>query len=374
MRLIRKIRSKFFPPSSRYFGSEMAEIKNRLANIEDMEKVLSKKLDLYAMQIYRGSAESNFDARKRLFKSLPEANGEMRLYQQVNHVLLENLDRICNDNKLSYWMWCGSLVATVGREKAIPWDDDLDVCMMREDFEKLCNTLKKNEEFEISTVYDYLAANKQYRFTYKDKDILNFIDIVICDWGGDSSYKNEHKYLELKQELISELDKDPELANWRSDIYISSKQNNKYVDILRKEQGIDNASTNTRRNIRKLDAIFNKYLHEAKRLGIICDKDGAKSVIYSIDNLFQFEPRRKNIWGIDMIFPTHRMRYEAFMVNVPNNEKEFCSICFDGWPYIPNDICSHAHIPKKIFDNPDVIEKMHKIIDQNKESKIIKGN
>lgn len=360
MRIIKKIRSKCLPPSSKYFGNEMTEIKKRLAEIEDMEKTLSKKLDLYSLQLYRDSTESNFDARKRLFRSLPEAYGEMRLYQQVNHVLLKEFDRICEDNKLDYWMWCGSLVATVGRESAIPWDDDLDVCMMRDNFERLRKILKGDKKFEISIVYDFWAMNKQYRFTYKDKDIFNFIDIVVCDWGGGCSNECELRYLELKRKLMTELNTNPKLANWRRDIYISSDRKNKYVSAFRNSQGVSSNSTSSIDDIGRLDEIFDKYLYEAKRRGIVCD-DNAKSIVYGIDNLFQFEPRRKNLWGISIVLPTHRMRYEDFMVNVPNEEEEFCSICFDGWPYIPNDICNHVHAPKEIFNNPEVLEKMQKI-------------
>jgi len=51
--------------------------------------------------------------------------------------LLLAFDKICQENQLTYWLDHGTLLGAVRHQGFIPWDDDLDVSMPREDYEKL---------------------------------------------------------------------------------------------------------------------------------------------------------------------------------------------------------------------------------------------
>ena len=58
--------------------------------------------------------------------------------------LLIQFDRICRKHDLKYFLAFGSLLGVVRHNGFIPWDDDLDVCMPREDYEKFV-VLAQNE-------------------------------------------------------------------------------------------------------------------------------------------------------------------------------------------------------------------------------------
>ena len=51
-------------------------------------------------------------------------------------MILKDFIKICEENNLNYYMYAGSLLGTIRHKGFIPWDDDLDVIMFREDFEK----------------------------------------------------------------------------------------------------------------------------------------------------------------------------------------------------------------------------------------------
>ena len=74
---------------------------------------------------------------------LPKAHGDLRLIQQAGLVLLKKVDRICRENNLTYWMDFGSLLGAVRHKGYIPWDDDLDISMLREDYDRLLSLLDK---------------------------------------------------------------------------------------------------------------------------------------------------------------------------------------------------------------------------------------
>jgi lipopolysaccharide cholinephosphotransferase len=63
----------------------------------------------------------------------------MRNLKEQQAVLLELLhefDRICKKHRIPYVMFCGSAIGAVRHNGIIPWDDDLDVSMLRNDYER----------------------------------------------------------------------------------------------------------------------------------------------------------------------------------------------------------------------------------------------
>lgn len=52
--------------------------------------------------------------------------------------LLIVFDKVCKKHGLKYYAIGGSLLGAARHQGIIPWDDDIDVMMMREDYDKLC--------------------------------------------------------------------------------------------------------------------------------------------------------------------------------------------------------------------------------------------
>ena len=67
---------------------------------------------------------------------IPPAEGFLRDYQLALLSILKEMDRVCSENNIRYWLSGGTLLGAKRHKGFIPWDDDVDTDMMREDYEK----------------------------------------------------------------------------------------------------------------------------------------------------------------------------------------------------------------------------------------------
>ena len=89
----------------------------------------------------RNVSLSTFDAFKhvKVDSDLIRVEGDvLHRLQRVLLMMLKDFDALCSQEGLTYTLGGGSCLGAVRHHGFIPWDDDLDVNMSRESFDKLC--------------------------------------------------------------------------------------------------------------------------------------------------------------------------------------------------------------------------------------------
>lgn len=120
--------------------------------------------------------------------------------------ILKEVHAFCEQNSITYYLAYGTLLGAVRHKGFIPWDDDIDICMPRPDYERFINTfLSENTQIRVvsneadhkypfffAKVYDTNTLLKsQSTFKYK---IGLYIDIFPID-GIPSDTELQKKYI-----------------------------------------------------------------------------------------------------------------------------------------------------------------------------------
>ena len=58
------------------------------------------------------------------------------VHSRILQILLA-VDKCCREHRLDYYIWAGTMIGAVRHKGFIPWDDDLDIAMPRESYDKL---------------------------------------------------------------------------------------------------------------------------------------------------------------------------------------------------------------------------------------------
>lgn len=84
----------------------------------------------------------------------------LKKLHEVEMEILDEIDRICIENGLNYFLMGGSMLGAVRHKGFIPWDDDIDIAMPRKDYDKfikICRT-KLDQKYYLHC----FETDKQY--------------------------------------------------------------------------------------------------------------------------------------------------------------------------------------------------------------------
>ncbi len=111
--------------------------------------------------------------------------GKLKFIRDMELELLREVDRICRRNNIQYFLSGGTMLGAVRHKGFIPWDDDVDIAMLREDyikFKEVCKT-------ELSHKYQYQS------YTNKDGYHYFFDKITIKDTYFSTKYSDKFEML-----------------------------------------------------------------------------------------------------------------------------------------------------------------------------------
>lgn len=264
--------------------------------------ILGFKIKIAKREIAKERQENVFYQYKKDkidITKVPQAQGLLRDIQLANLALLKELAYVCEKNNFKYILDAGTLLGAVRHSRFIPWDDDIDILMFREDYEKIVSAFKnttRNSDIYAEYHRDK-DTNSQYFIKIKHKKCPFLgVDIFPLDSYG--------KHLSLKEQLIA------------------TNKICKILKHLKKEinPNISNKETKT---------ILTKTMKE-KILLSSTNENG--DFVYGVD----FAHKLKN-WFLDrdIVLPLRKIQFEDSKYTTVNKPKEFLKNIYGDYMKYP---------------------------------------
>lgn len=236
-----------------------------------------------------------------------------RTFQELSLYLLENFKKICDENGIDYWLQGGALIGAARNGKLVPWDDDIDIGMMRNELKKLRSVMYKYDEFEIVDYY-FLSYKpcKLPKFFIKGGQIPCFIDIFTHDfvnYTDRSAYW--HEYSENKYELQQKL----------FNLNLIRKYNNEPIEH--------------QKSLNKVEEIFNQYIQ------VYNHKEIDTHIIFGIENLTQYH---EYLFDADWIFPLSKIVLEGEVYKAPARYDKYLYNQYGDIYRFPKDCGQPTHV------------------------------
>lgn len=257
--------------------------------------------------------------------------------QQVDMKILKYFIEICEEHDLTYFMYGGSLIGAIRHQGFIPWDDDIDVIMFREDFEKLNKILEENidekyrffnvlnEETYYHTWGRLMLKNtlfKEWWGNQVDYTPNIYIDIFILDNIPNNKFKRfVHRWTCYLLNM---------LTNYS---FIKYENDSKIKEIIQQTvyYTINILAISPYSIKKKCVKAFTKYQNE--NCDEVCDfpSSGIMPISFKTD------------W-----FPFKKAKFEDIEVNIPNNYDKILKLEYGEYMELPPEESRFRPAPKEI--------------------------
>ena len=253
---------------------------------------------------------------------IPKATGFLRDYQMALLSILKEFDRICTSHNLRYWLSGGTLLGAQRHKGFIPWDDDVDVDMIRDDYEK------------FPSIFNACTTNPDlYCELWRDKNAPATCILKI-------------KHRKIKQAFVD---------IFPHDFYYTRARGKDKIKLNKKVRRLRKSLSLSLFRIKDNDELISKIKHLTNDVineKIEVDERLKPSIHWGLDF-----PHRWNNWiyDYDQIFPLRKIEFEGYMFNCPDDTDFMLRNIYGEYMKFPKSICPH-HTDENLFTQDEINE------------------
>lgn len=271
------------------------------------------------------------------------SESELKKIQKLELDCLKVIVTICEKTDIEYFIIGGTALGAVRHGGFIPWDDDIDVGMTRENYEKF---LKTAPELLPSNYHLQTPSDKESPYTYSK---------VRIDGTEFVEYANRH--LDIHHGVYVDIFPFDEVPSDEKENERQFRRTKKLVALFSLRQNHD-VSKEPRTPKEKIRAGVRKVAHFAATLLISRERvlrkldkvvtaynDGKQDAMACL-----FFPVRKTEYvRKEDLYPLKRIAFEDLTVNLPKNDDTYLKTHYGNYLELPPPEKRFGHKPYSVF-------------------------
>lgn len=242
---------------------------------------------------------------------MPAARGHLRLLQLANAAFLRRVTMILEQHEIPYWINFGTLLGAVRHGGFIPWDDDLDISILRSDRQRMLEVLGRELCTDGSVrIIPSDCVRVRLLGTPCQIDVFSSDVIALSSEDAGGHERLNHDYREMQSALK--------------------------VDFSRLCDDKGSILNRTDAEVQYMGREFSKRWSEGDRKFILGGFEGMGKV---------------RLWDWDWIFPLEKLKFEGLEFLAPRNSDAVLSAIYGDYMVFPKMFLSHSDILPRIDDN-----------------------
>ncbi|MEE0935139.1 MAG: LicD family protein [Methanobrevibacter sp.] len=298
---------------------------NRFYDYEERMDKLEKTLTQQQEEIKSLKKENAeiLDSYNNLFNILfidceLKSKGLLKKSQEICQELFNFIVNVCKKHDIEYWLDYGTLLGAVRHDGFIPWDDDIDIAMMRKDYEKFHKII--NEEIK-----NYNLDKNIEVFLYKQHTVLfTQITYTSSETGKKLAGFDIFPYDFIKSCDVTDIEQ----------------------EFIKEKNNLKQAIKNNEDPQPYLDSYFEKFN---------VDYDKQDFVIGSIENIrCKISKYSFVILDANKIFPLSEIEFNGRTYSCPNDYDYYLKKIYGDYSKLPKVIDTHGRVDSlKDMDEPN---------------------
>ena len=262
---------------------------------------------------------------------------------KVQLQILGDFINVCEKYNLTYFAIYGTAIGAVKHNGFIPWDDDIDVGMLREDYDKFFEVFDQ----ELGDKYNLLTPETDERYactvTHLQRKGTRFVSEMSQDLKCEQCifmdiFPFDYVAANRKQQLSQ-----GRKANfWGKMLFLSGTAYPfiPFGGIKGKIAGLICKMIHMVLKILHITPvkIYKKYKHVATEYNF--RKDRSEYV-----TSFEYAGCLKDMIGGENLFPMKKVPFENLEINIPNNNHEFLKKVYGDYMQLPSEENRVNHMP-----------------------------
>lgn len=273
-----------------------------------------------------------------------DSNRALAKLQQAELDILVRISELCDASHIEWWLDSGTCLGAVRHRGFIPWDDDIDIGMMRPDYDRFCKIALAGglpEGYSLHTSSNTPGYAAMFAKVYKDgtsfenqesKDAKSSMGIFVDVFPYDNLYKDQR--MRAKQIKLALR------AQRGSYLYHSASINVPHKGLL---GYIEKAGC------KLLHVIERVHNNDASPYQAQFDQAIPDPLVGALsDEVIALAwPFIDSIKSSDIV-PTSEAEFEGRQFPVPGNTEKYLTAMYGDWRKIPSPEERHTHLPLRI--------------------------